>query len=104
MSGKIGRTNLGLLAMRTEETDDFQGNDYSVVRVSRELPNRSNFGGIVIEREGAGDLAADGDRNRTFALDGKLGIGEYHEVSAWAWRTDTPASSTTTTPTRPSGA
>ena len=90
LSGKIGRTNLGLLAMRTEETDDFQGNDYSVVRVSRELPNRSNLGAIVIERQGVGDLAPGGDRNRTFALDGKLGIGEYHEVSAWASRTDTP--------------
>ncbi|HEX2463198.1 MAG TPA: DUF5916 domain-containing protein, partial [Thermoanaerobaculia bacterium] len=90
LSGKIGRTNLGLLAMRTDETDDFQGNDFSVVRVSRELPNRSNLGGILIERQGVGALAPDGDRNRTLALDGKLGIGEYHEVSAWASRTDTP--------------
>jgi hypothetical protein len=90
ISGKVGRTNLGLLAMRTEETAPFQANDYSVARLSRELPNRSNLGALWVERSGAGSLAPDDDHNRTTALDGKLGIGEYQEVAGWAARTSTP--------------
>jgi len=90
ISGKAGRTNLGLLAMRTEETDEFQANDYAVARVSRELPNRSNLGGILVERGGAGALAPADDRNRTLALDGRLGIGQYQEIAGWAARTSTP--------------
>jgi uncharacterized protein DUF5916 len=90
VSGKVGRTNLGVLGMRTETTDEFQANDYSVARVSRELPNRSNLGGLVVERRARGALAPDGDHNRTMALDGKLGIGQHQEVAGWAARTDTP--------------
>ena len=90
LSGKIGRTNLGLLAMRTDEEGPFHANDYAVARLSRELPNRSNLGAIYVERQGTGDLALDGDRNRSLGLDGKLGIGERQQISAWAARTDTP--------------
>jgi hypothetical protein len=90
ISGKVGRTNVGLLDMRTESTDEFHANNYAVARVSRELPNRSNLGGLYVERSGKGSLAPDGDRNRTLAVDGKLGLGEYQEVAAWAARTETP--------------
>jgi hypothetical protein len=91
VSGKVGRTNVGLLEMRTEARDEFHANDYSVARVSRELPNRSNLGAVFVQRKGTGALAPAGDRNRTLALDGKLGIGEYQELVGWAATSDTPS-------------
>ena len=104
LSRKIGHRNLGLLAMRTEETDDFQGNDYSIVRVSRELPNRSNLGGLLIERQGAGD-----PRQMVIATAPSRSMASSASASTTRSRPGRraptrPASSTTITPTRPSGA
>ncbi|MBM3790377.1 MAG: carbohydrate binding family 9 domain-containing protein [Acidobacteria bacterium] len=91
VSGKIGRVNVGLLNM---QTDGFEGvapsNNFTVARVSRELPNRSAVGAIVTNRQGTGSLAADGDYNRAFAADGRLGLGMYGLVSGFVARTDTP--------------
>ncbi len=49
--------------------------NFSVARVSRDLPNRSSIGGIFTNRVATGDLAADDDHGRTYGVDGKIGIG-----------------------------
>jgi hypothetical protein len=91
VSGKAGAYNVGLLNM---QTDDFQervaSNNFSVVRISRDLPNRSAFGGIFVNRQGVGDLSGDNDHNRTFAIDGKWGIEEHTVLSSFVARTETP--------------
>jgi hypothetical protein len=61
-----------------------------VVRISRELPNRSAVGGIFVNRQGSGDLAQDNGYNRTYAIDGKWGIGRNSLVSGFVAKTDTP--------------
>ena len=78
VSGKVGLWNVGLLDMQTEGRQDLDArrNNFGVVRVSRELPNRSAVGGIFVNRAGFGDLARDDDYNRTYAVDGKWGIGQ----------------------------
>ena len=94
LSGKIGQsTNVGLLHMRTEDLPGTAPeNDFSVARVSQELPNRSSVGAIFINREGDGSLLPAGadDYNRTYGVDGRWGIGPYATVSGWAGMTDTP--------------
>ena len=45
----------------------------AVARVSREFPNRSNLGGLFIDPDGHGKRG-DNNWNRTFAVDGKLGL------------------------------
>jgi hypothetical protein len=91
VSGKAGAYNIGLLNM---QADDFQervaSNNFSVLRISRDLPNRSAFGGLFVNRQGTGDLAADDDHNRTYALDGKWGIGQNTVLSSFVARTETP--------------
>lgn len=92
VSGKVGLWNVGLLNM---QTDDDEGlgvptNNFGVVRLSRELPNRSAIGGIFVNRQGFGDLATDDEYNRTYAIDGKWGIGSNNTVSGFLARTDTP--------------
>ena len=94
VTGKVGRTNVGVIGMLTDElvTADgsFAADQFGVLRINRELPNRSNLGFILVSRDGTGSFAAEDDEHRTFGIDGKLGIGEYQNVEAWISHTTTP--------------
>jgi len=87
ISGRAAGFNVGLLHIRTDGQEDIQdANAYSVVRLARELPSRGRVGGVFIERDGD----RDGDFNRTYALDGQVGIGQAITLSSWLARTETP--------------
>jgi hypothetical protein len=91
VSGKAGRYNVGLLTMQTNDLDNtLPSNNFAVARISRDLPNRSMIGAIVVNRVGVGDLAADGDNNQTFGIDGRLGIRQNTVVSGFLAATRTP--------------
>jgi len=94
LSGKVGdSTNIGLLYMRTDDVPGVApGNEYSVARVNHEFQNRSSVGALFVSRNGDGSLLPTGssDQNQTYALDGRWGIGDHIDVSAWAAKTDTP--------------
>lgn len=91
VSGKAGAWNIGLLNMQTDETGPGSpSNNFAVVRVSRELPNRSLVGGLVVNRQGSGRFARARDYNRTYAVDGRWGIGLHTFVSGFLARTQTP--------------
>src|SRR5262245_34211526 len=76
VSGKAGKFNVGVLNMQTDDYEDrLASTNFSVARVSRDLPNRSSIGAIFTNRLGTGDLAADDDYGRTYGVDGKLGLG-----------------------------
>ena len=91
LSGKAAGLNVGLLHIQTGGLDDGvvsvqPENAYSVARVAKELPNRSRIGGIFINRDG--ELS--GDYNRTYAVDGSLGIGEQFTLTSFLAQTETP--------------
>ncbi len=90
LSGRAGRVNLGLLNMQTDDVGNVHGNNFTVARVGREYRNRSRAGVLFVNRQGTGSLAPDNDVNRTFAVDGQIGIGQFTEISGWAARTRTP--------------
>ncbi len=91
VSGKAGKFNIGMLDMQTSEYNDVVAStNFGVVRVSRDLPNRSSFGGIFTNRQATGDLAGDNEYGRTFGLDGKIGIGMTSVVSGFMAKTETP--------------
>jgi hypothetical protein len=91
LSGKAGKYNLGLLNMQTDDYEDrIAGSNFTVLRVSRDLPNRSSIGGLFTNRAGIGDLAPGRDVNRTWALDGKAGVREHTVLSGFVARTETP--------------
>ena len=91
VSGKAGKFNVGLLDM---QTDSYEGQvpstNFAVVRLSRDLPNRSTIGGIFVNRQATGSLAGDDDYNRTFGLDGTWGIGQSTMLSSFVAKTQTP--------------
>ena len=92
MSGKVSDSlSVGLLNMQTESVPGVApANNFTVARVRRDLPNRSNIGLLFVNRQATGDLAATDDHNRTYALDGRWGIGQNGLVSGFVSRTETP--------------
>lgn len=90
LSGKAGAYNIGVLEMQTDSRRSEPANNFAVIRVSRDLPNKSAFGGIFVNRQGVGERARAEDYNRTYALDGKLGIGDDTVISGFLARTQTP--------------
>jgi hypothetical protein len=88
LSGKVGGFNVGGLFLHTEGADSLQPpNGFGVARVAREFPNRSRLGAIFVSRD-ATDRS--GDYNRTYGLDGQLGVGEPITISSFAAITETP--------------
>ena len=91
VSGKAGQYDIGLLNMQTGEFGGrIAGSNFSVARVSRNLPNRATIGGLFVNRAGTGRLAGPRDFNRTYAVDGKAGIRQHTVVSGFLAKTDTP--------------
>jgi hypothetical protein len=91
LSGKARDFNVGLLNMQTKDVPGVTpANNFTVGRVSRELPNRSSLGGIFVNRSATGAEAGDNNWNRTWGVDGKLGVGRYLNLNGFAARTETP--------------
>ena len=91
VSGKAGKFNVGLLNMQTSDYNDIVAStNFSVARVSRDLPNRSSIGAIFTNRQETGEFAVDDGYGRTFGFDGKLGLGMTTVVSGFVARTQTP--------------
>jgi hypothetical protein len=94
LSGKIGSsTNVGLLYMGSDSVEGLaSANNYAVARVNQEFANRSSLGFIYVGRDGDGSLLDNGsdDENQTYAVDGRLGIGDNLLLQAWAAKTETP--------------
>lgn len=89
VSGKAGKFNVGVLNMQTSDYDDtIASHNFSVARVSRDLPNRSSIGAIVTNRAATGDVSVGAIEGQTFGLDGKIGFGSTTTVSAFVAKTD----------------
>ncbi len=90
LTGKAGGVSLGLLSIQTEEVNDagIPANNYSVARALRELPNRSQIGAMLVSRL---NTDSTGDHNLTYALDGRLGIGQSFNFDGYIARTETPS-------------
>lgn len=75
LSGKLNRTNVGLLSMFTDDVTEvgIEKNNFTVARVNHEFKGRSAIGAMLVNRKGIG---AEDDFNRTIAVDGKLGLGK----------------------------
>lgn len=96
VSGRIDKTNIGVLSMFTdnatfttpEDTTVVRRNSFNVARINQQVGQRSTIGGTFVSREGMGDL--ENDYNRVFALDGKLGIGKKAQLSGFFAHSNSP--------------
>jgi hypothetical protein len=100
-TGKVNGVNVGVLNMHTGPSTSLRagevvtqpGNNFSVMRVSRELRNRSGIGAMFVNRSATGSLAQSGNWNRTFGADARLGVGEHFTLAGFGARTETPGRS-----------
>jgi len=88
LSGRVGPATVGLLQIFTDGTANADGQAYSVGRVGREFGGRSRIGAIAVQRMSTDSSA---DVNRTFGVDGRVGIGDDWTVDWWGAKTHTPA-------------
>ena len=90
LSGKVDNTNIGFLSMFTDQVEE-QGitrNNFTVARVNHQFEGRSSLGGAFINRQGI--QTESDDYNRTFAVDGRWGIGNKASISGFLAQTQTP--------------
>ena len=88
LTGTFADMKVGVLSMRTNAVENISdGNHYSVMRLKKELPNRTYLGGMFTDLNHLGE---DGYTNRSYAVDGQLGIGELSQITGFAGITETP--------------
>ena len=93
LSGKIGNTNIGLLSMITDASDQLNSkrNNYYVTRVNHNFNNsRSSIGAAYIGKTISKDLNELNYNNNVFAVDGIWGIGKKAKISGFVSKSSTP--------------
>ena len=101
LSGKVGGLQIGLLNLQAGKLDSFDetlgqtvvdeaAQNFGVLRAFQEFENRTRIGGIFVSRVNTDDVD---DRNLTFGVDGRLGVGEALTFDAWLAATSTPGAS-----------
>ena len=97
LSGKVGRFNVGVMDMQTEEAFGPRtglliapANNFGVARVQREVGQRSNVGAIFVNRQGTGDAAAPEDFNRAYGLDLNLAVSQNTRLFGFIAGSDSP--------------
>ena len=88
LSGKVGNaTNVGAMHMQTGDSDSgIAGVDFSLLRLSQEFKNRSSLGVLFVDK--SSELSA--EDNQTYAIDGRLGLGDKWTLAGYVAQTDTP--------------
>jgi len=88
VSGKVAGVGVGVMQIFTDRVDGVvDENSFSVARISKELPHRSRAGVIFVQRRATHDGT---DYNRTYGVDGRVGLGEDFTVDWWGAKTSTP--------------
>ena len=93
LSGKVGNTNIGLLSMITDASDQLNSkrNNYYVTRVNHNFNNsRSSIGAAFIGKTISKDLNELNYKNNVFAVDGIWGIGKKAKISGFVSKSSTP--------------
>ncbi len=100
LSGKVKNTYIGLLNMFTEDVTTgevaIEQKNFTVARVNHQFAQRSFIGAAFLNKEGLGGLSEGviptdtNAYNRTFAIDGRWGIGKKAQLSGFAAKTLTP--------------
>jgi len=70
LTGKIGQNNIAIMDLQTEDVGGEPGQNFLVARYSRDIFQRSQIGGLLINKE----ASSGGQFNRTYATDIRLSI------------------------------
>jgi len=103
LTGKVGGATVGLMQIFTDATSGVQSaQSYTVGRMLKEIGRRSRIGVIGVQRLATGarvgrlctDVPNCGntpeDVNRTYGVDGRIGIGDPWTIDWWGALSETP--------------
>jgi hypothetical protein len=81
LTGRIGKTDVGLMSMQTEEHEALPGENFSVIRLRRQVINENSYvGGIVTTR-----LGMNGSQNVAYGIDGIFRLfGDDYLNAKWS--------------------
>jgi hypothetical protein len=86
MTGRVGKYGLGVFNMQTREFGSEPANNFTVLRVKRNILKNSQFGALFINR----DSNQPDDYNRTFGIDASFRFWEDFRVASFLAATRTP--------------
>ena len=76
LTGKLGDYSVGVLGLRTAQEEPHVRNDFSAVRIKRDVLGRSSVGMLFTDRRSAGGDAA----NQVFGLDANVAFGARNKL------------------------
>jgi hypothetical protein len=91
LTGRAGAFGVGLMTMQSEENEGKAGNNYTVVRVRRDIFKSSDVGAIVLSRQPSGDSR---DFNRVAGIDANFRFFKSLSINGFAARSDSPGVTT----------
>jgi hypothetical protein len=87
ITGRVAGMTVGALQIFTDDVPGSQAStSYSVGRLTKEIGRRSRIGVIGVQRETSGP----DNHNRTFGVDGRIGLGDAWTFDWWGAKTVTP--------------
>lgn len=95
LSGRVGRTEVGLLNMQTRSLGSLGGSaftpaeNFTVFRIRQPLLGSSDIGMMLVNRQATGE-GAGGDFNRSLGLDANFRLFRYLLVNSYLAATDEP--------------
>jgi hypothetical protein len=84
LTGKVGKNNIAVLDVQTDDAFSRPGDNFFVSRYSRDVLRRSRVGAIFINKE-----SVDGSPhyNRTMGVDGNFSLGNSFQVNSYVAKT-----------------
>jgi hypothetical protein len=87
LTGRAGAFGVGLMTMQSEANETRPGNNYTVLRVRRDIFRSSDLGAIVLSRQPSGDSR---DFNRVAGIDANFRFFRSLSINGFAARSDSP--------------
>jgi hypothetical protein len=84
LTGKVGRNNIAVMDLQTDEEFGEAGENFLVARYSRDVLERSQIGGLFINKD-----SGDGHFNRTYAADMTLALTPSFTIEGFLAGTET---------------
>ena len=91
LTGRAGKFGVGLMTMQSDGVDGASGNNYTVLRVRRDIFSSSDIGAIALSRQSSGSSS---DLNRVAGIDANFRFFKSLNLNGFAARSETPGVTT----------
>src|SRR4051812_11304779 len=86
LTGRVGRTGVGVMTVQTQSTEGRDGDNYTVLRARRDILKNSDVGAIFLSRQSAGTS----DGNQVAGVDANFRFVKALSVNGFLARSSTP--------------